>query len=230
MSYSGLGQQSSSISEPPKDPISPLVPVVPMTQGLYTTPTAQTSAQRWSPRAMLSPLLPASSTQAPVSSWRRQIENMLAAAGVMIMSLPESIVTQLWGLLRGLGADVQSEVEILFRSFGNPTVTDTQVAEKMKSVSDRYRSMRPSIPGPAVVVIDPIIDSAWRLVPPNVRPAGTVQVESVTPVASALDSVPWLWAAGSFVAGLAACAVFGGKTTTKTTPNRRVRRNRRRHR
>lgn len=218
MSYAGLGQQHSAVSEPPKDPIVTTTPVVPMTPTLYTL-QQQAARQNASP---LPRLAPAPQAPSSVSDWRRQLARMIEALGVMLMTLPGDILTRLRELLAGLSPSTQQEAEDFSRAVTNPTKTDAEVAAKLKTVTDRYRELRPTMPAPAVRMFDPIVDGAINLVPQDVRPAGL----SPSPLApSVLDSVPWLWAAGSFVAGMFACAFI---TPKKTTPNRRVRRRRRR--
>lgn len=226
MSYAGLGTQTSIVSEPPKDPVSSgpyAVTPVPMTPGLYTLPQNQNVPQNQNlPRLVPAPL---PHQQAPVSNWRVQIQRILDGLGVMIMTLPGEIIAQLWALLAGLGPTVRQEGEEFSRALSDPTKTDAQVAEKLKAVSDRYRSLRPSLPAPAIRLFDPIVDGAVGLVPADVMPPGTIQSPSQN--ASMLDNVPWLWVAGSFVAGMFAGSFFS--SPKKTTPNRRrVRRNRRR--
>lgn len=221
MSYAGLGTQAAAFEEPPKDPpTSPSVPVVPLTPGLYTTPTQQTSSQ--TPLAPLAPMTPYSGAQGngPVSDWRRQIQRMLESATVMIMSLPGDVIAALMAFFAGLSPAIRQEGDEFTRWLGDPNKTDAQVAEKLNTVKERYRALRPSLPSPAVRLLDPIVDGAIALVPASIQPPGMT-----APISG--SDVPWLWVAGSFVAGMIACSFI---SKPKTTPNRRrrVRRNRRR--
>lgn len=218
--YAGFGTQAAAFEEPPKDPVS-TVPVVPMTPGLYTTPNTQTSSQSpLAPWLAPTPLAP-SSGQSPLPSWRQQIQRMLEAATLMVVSLPGEIVTQILALLGAIVPAIRQEADEFQRYLVDPTKSDAQVAEKLRVVNDRYRSVRPSLPAPAIRLLDPILEGAIGLVPAEARPAGL-------PVSNQYDlgSVPWLWIAGSFVAGMVTCSFI---SRPKTTPNRRrVRRNRRR--
>lgn len=147
----------------------------------------------------------------PVPAWRQQIAGLLDSLGRLILTLPGEAIARLMALLAGLGPAVRGEGDALRQALTDPTKSDREVAERLKTVSDRYRSLKPSLPAPAVRVIDPVIDGAINLVPPDMRPAGLVPQ-------SPMDNVPWLWMAGSFVAGLFASTLF---TPKKTTPNRR---------
>jgi hypothetical protein len=115
-----------------------------------------------------------------------------------------------------LSPQVRGEGDALRQTLTDPTKTDREAADRLKAFSDRYRSIKPTLPEPAVRVIDPVIDGAINLVPPDVRPAGLAPVPP-----SFFDDVPWVWVAGSFIAGLFASTLF---TSKKTTPNRRRRR------
>lgn len=216
MSYAGLGTQVATFTEPPKDPpasSSQSVPVVPLTPGLYTTPNQQTSSQN-----PMTPYAPPSPTGQSMSDWRAQVARLLETIGTAVMTLPGEIVAQLVAFVAGLSSAIRQEGEELMNWLRNPSKTDAQVAEKLNAVKERYRSLRPSLPAPAVRVIDPIVDGSIALVPANVRPAGMAPISG--------SDIPWLWVAGSFVAGMFACTFV---SKPKPTPNRRrARRNRRR--
>lgn len=205
MSYSGLGQQSSAISEPPKDPISPLVPVVPMTQGLYTSPTAQSSVR----------LAPTDWTG--VSPWRKEVADLLSSARETPQA-PSAAYPHgryIGQIIPGFDPWYSETVRTLAR----PATTDEQAGATALSIIRKLTQYSSSYN----LGLDSIIAAIETKL-------STLSAGLIASAGPAAESVPWLWAAGSFVAGLAACAVFGGKTTPKTTPNRRVRRNRRRHR
>lgn len=209
MSYTGFGQTA----EPPKD----------SSQTMFLPPkdSSQTTHQVASePRFVAAPissspqvprLLPESSS--PVSDWRKQIQRILDGVAAVVATLPGDVVAQLLALLAGLGAAVRQEGEELSRALLDPTKSDVEVAEKLKAVSDRYRSLRPSLPAPVVRLFDPIVEGAVGLVPSTVLPSGTIQLPSQ------LDGIPWLWVTGSFVAGMFVCSLLS--SPKKTTPNRR---------
>jgi len=208
MSYAGLGQTA----EPPKD----------SSQTMFLPPkdSSQTTHQVASePRFVAAPissspqvprLLPESS---PVSDWRKQIQRIFDGVAAVLTTLPGDVVAQLLALLAGLGAAVRQEGEELSRALLDPTKSDVEVAEKLKVVSDRYRSLRPSLPAPVVRLFDPIVEGAVGLVPSTVLPSGSIQLPSQ------LNGVPWLWVTGSFVAGMLVCSFLS--SPKKTTPNRR---------
>ena len=206
MSYAGLGTN-----------IMPTVTSAGSQQN--TSPLVTRPVAPWLAPTPLTPM--PTPGQAALPSWRQQITRMLEAAAVMIVSLPGEVLSQLMSLLDSVGPVVRQEWEEFTRTLSDPTKSDAQVAEKLLIVNDRYRSLRPSLPAPAIRMFDPILDGAIGLVPPETRPAGLTPITSQ----SVINSVPWLWAAGSFVAGMFACAYLGRQK--KTTPNRRRSRRRR---
>lgn len=179
----------------------------------YGPPAAPPAAQQQIVRQQIPP-----SYLPPVPAWRQQIAGLLDSLGRLILTLPGEVIAQLMALLAGLGPSVRGEGDALRQALTDPTKSDREVAERLRTVNDRYRSLKPSLPAPAVRVIDPVIDGAINLVPQDVRPEGLAPLPP-----SLLDSVPWAWVAGSFVAGLFASTLF---TAKKTTPNRRRRRHR----
>jgi hypothetical protein len=213
VSYSGLGQQSSSVLEPPKDGTSSQTATTSRVQSSVqsTLPTSVQTAMPW--------LVPATSaSQQAVPDWRRQIQRALETATLAILSLPGDLVAQLVAFFSGIAPGVRQDVEDFGRALTDPSKSDAEVAEKLGKVRDSYRSLRPSLPGPVVRALDPIVEGAIGLVPATVT-IPSVQTPSVV--------VPWLWVAGSFVAGMAACSFFS-ESKVKANRRRRVRRNRRR--
>lgn len=209
MSYAGLGTQTASFTEPPKDP---------------STSSIQTSAQTLAPvsSTVQNPLAPYLAPPPPsgqsMSDWRSQVAQVLETIGLVVMALPAEVVAQISALLATLDPSVRQQAEELLNWLRNPSKTDAQVAEKLNAVKESYRTLRPRLPAPAVRAIDPIADGVVSLVPANVRPATMV----LTPISA--SDVPWLWIAGSFVAGMFVCSIV---SKPKPTPNRRrVRRNR----
>ncbi len=209
MSYAGIGQ----FEPPPKDePIMTLIPSGAV-QSSVQSGSVPPSVQRAMP--WLVPTTSSSQTAVPVSDWRRQIQRALEAATLAILSLPGEIIA----FFTGIAPTIRQDVEDFGRSLTDPSRTDAEVAEKLAKVRDRYRTLRPSLPAPAVGVLDPLIDNVVGLVPANVT------VPSVT---TPSFTIPWLWVAGSFVAGMAACSFLGDTKKVQANRRRRARRNRRR--
>jgi hypothetical protein len=160
--------------------------------------------------------------QPVVSDWRLQLTRFFQSAFALIMSLPAAVLAQLNSIWLAIAPTVGAEIDSLLRALGDPTKSDADVANKIKSVNDSYRSMRPTLPGPAVRILDPIADGTINLVPVDSRPPGLV-----SPVApgSVFDSVPWGWVAVSFIAGMFTTTLLPERSP-KPTPNRRHRRRR----
>jgi len=217
MSYSGMGTVPATPVAPRTLPNMSPPSAQPCPPGFNLTPSApgfpSRCVQAYAPPPSIAP-------SAPVSGWRSQLQRMLEGASVLILSLPGEVMAQLVALFAGLGPAARQEGEAFDRALRDPSQSDADVAAKLKAVSDRYRSLRPNLPAPAVRIFDPVVDNAWNLVPPELRSAGNQNVST-----ACSSDVPWMWIVGGFLGGLATAAVFG---SNKPTPNRRVRRNRRR--
>lgn len=162
----------------------------------------------------------------PVSSWRVDIQHMLEAIPASVMSLGETVIAPLMVILFSLGAETQREMEGIWRDLTSPSVSDVQAARGINTARERYRQMRQNIPAPVKLVVDPVVDLVGRTVPPAIAPPAlrTPISGAPCPIRAMLNSAPWGWITGSFVAGWITGSILGGK---KTTPNGRVRRNRR---
>jgi len=219
MSYAGMGVEVFYEGVRAAPNVSPLAP--PACPPGYYLGTGSPRPCVQSPTSLVPPTAQVRAVpnqSAPVSDWRRQVERMLETAARLVTTLPSEIVAQVYAFIAGLAPTTQREGTEFSRALLDPNKSDADVAAKLKTVSDQYRSLRSNLPAPAVGIFDPIVDGAWNLVPTNLRPAGNLST-------ACSSDVPWAWIAGGFLGGLATAAIFGG---SKPTPNRRVRRNRRR--
>jgi hypothetical protein len=178
-----------------------------MTPGLYTTPTGQSSistgrgqqAAQFSSAATLSPI-----DWSAVSPWRKEIADLLSTA----RSQPQtpSAAYPYGRYINQIIPGFDPWYSETVRTLARPGTTDEEAGVVV-------RAMIPRLMGYGSTynlghIFDPIIAMIGSL------PAIVAAVDvSSNPVVSALNNAPWGWIVGSFIAGMAACSVFGGKTT-----------------
>jgi hypothetical protein len=164
----------------------------------------------------ITPMTPV--TVQPVAGWRQQIMTLLRSIESLFRGLPANVQAPVIGVV--ITSPQGQQAGQALQRVGDPSTSDADAAAAVNNAREQYRAMRTNLPASATTVFDPIADAIASLVPGPVAPPTLL-----TPVGgqSMIDTVPWVWVAGSFVAGILACSFL---TPKRSTPNRRRRRRR----
>jgi hypothetical protein len=202
---------------------SPIAPAPSCPPGYALTPSSS-GPMRCVPTTMptttgggyTTPLVPVAPP--PIAGWRQQIVTLLRSIESLFRGMPVNVQAPVIGVV--VTSPQAQQAGSGLQRVGDPNTSDADAAAAINNAREQYRAMRTNLPAPATAAFDPIADAIASLVPAPVAPPTLL-----TPVGgqSMIDTVPWVWVAGSFVAGILACSFL---TPKRSTPNRRRRRRR----